>query len=109
VGAKTFDQSLLCLKPRGMMVLFGAASGPVPPFEIMRLNSSGSLFLTRPTLAHYVADAAEFKGRCDEIFDLLLKGKLTVRIDKRYALGDAHAAHDDLASGKTSGKLILIP
>ena len=109
VGAKTFDQSLLCLKPRGMMVLFGAASGPVPPFEIMRLTSSGSLFLTRPTLAHYVADAAEFKGRCDEIFDLLLKGKLTVRIDKRYALGDAHAAHDDLASGKTSGKLILIP
>ena len=109
VGAKTFDQSLLCLKPRGMMVLFGAASGPVPPFEIMRLTSSGSLFLTRPTLAHYVADAAEFKGRCDEIFDLLLKGKLTVRIDKRYALGDAYAAHDDLASGKTSGKLILIP
>lgn len=109
VGAKTFDQSLLCLKPRGMMVLFGAASGAVPPFEIMRLTSSGSLFLTRPTLAHYVADAAEFKGRCDEIFDLLLKGKLTVRIDKRYALGDAYAAHDDLASGKTSGKLILIP
>ena len=109
VGAKTFDQSLLCLKPRGMMVLFGAASGAVPPFEIMRLNSSGSLFLTRPTLAHYVADAAEFKGRCDSIFDLLLKGKLTVRIDKRYALGDAHKAHDDLASGKTSGKLILVP
>jgi NADPH2:quinone reductase len=109
VGAKTFDQSLLCLKPRGMMVLFGAASGAVPPFEIMRLTSSGSLFLTRPTLAHYVADAAEFKGRCDEIFDLLLKGKLTVRIDKRYALGDARSAHDDLASGKTSGKLILVP
>jgi NADPH:quinone reductase len=109
VGAKTFDQSLLCLNPRGMMVLFGAASGPVPPFEIMRLNSSGSLFLTRPTLAHYVADATEFKARCDAIFDLLLQGKLTVRIDKRYALGDARVAHDDLASGKTSGKLILVP
>ncbi|NBU57558.1 MAG: quinone oxidoreductase [Actinobacteria bacterium] len=109
VGAKTFDQSLQCLKPRGMMVLFGAASGPVPPFEIMRLNSSGSLFLTRPTLAHYVADAAEFKGRCAAIFTLLLEGKLTVRIDKRYALGDARAAHDDLASAQTSGKLVLIP
>jgi NADPH2:quinone reductase len=109
VGAKTFDQSLLCLRPRGMMVLFGAASGPVPPFELMRLNSSGSLFITRPTLAHYVADADEFKGRCNAIFELLLSGKISVRIDKRYELGDAKAAHDDLASGTTSGKLILIP
>jgi len=109
VGAKTFDQSLQCLRPRGMMVLFGAASGPVPPFEIMRLNSSGSLFLTRPTLAHYVADAAEFAMRSNAIFDLLLSGKLTVRIDHRYPLGHARKAHDDLASGKTSGKLILIP
>jgi NADPH2:quinone reductase len=75
----------------------------------MRLNSSGSLFLTRPTLSHYVADAAEFKARCDAIFGLLLSGKISVRIDKRYALGDARAAHDDLASGKTSGKLILVP
>ena len=109
VGAKTFDQSLQCLRARGMMVLFGAASGPVPPFEIMRLNSSGSLFLTRPTLAHYVADAAEFAMRSNAIFDLLLSGKLTVRIDHRYPLGDARKAHDDLASGKTSGKLIIIP
>jgi NADPH2:quinone reductase len=109
VGAKTFDQSLLCLRPRGMMVLFGAASGAVPPFELMRLNAAGSLFITRPTLAHHVADAAEFALRSKAIFDLLLQGKLSVRIDKRYALGDAHAAHDDLASGKTSGKLILVP
>jgi NADPH:quinone reductase len=109
VGAKTFDQSLQCLRPRGMMVLFGAASGPVPPFEIMRLNSSGSLFLTRPTLAHYVADAAEFSMRSNAIFDLLLSGKLSVRIDQRYPLGDARQAHNDLASGKTSGKLVLIP
>jgi NADPH2:quinone reductase len=109
VGAKTFDQSLLCLRPRGMMVLFGAASGAVPPFELMRLNAAGSLFITRPTLAHHVADAAEFALRSKAIFDLLLQGKLSVRIEKRYALGDAHAAHDDLASGKTSGKLILVP
>jgi NADPH2:quinone reductase len=92
-----------------MMVLFGAASGAVPPFELMRLNAAGSLFITRPTLAHHVADAAEFALRSKAIFDLLLQGKLSVRIEKRYALGDAHAAHDDLASGKTSGKLILVP
>jgi NADPH2:quinone reductase len=75
----------------------------------MRLNSSGSLFLTRPTLAHYVADATEFAMRSNAIFDVLLSGKLSVRIDHRYPLGDARQAHDDLASGKTSGKLILIP
>jgi NADPH2:quinone reductase len=109
VGAKTFDQSLLCLKPRGMMVLFGAASGAVPAFELMRLNAAGSLFITRPTLAHHVADPAEFAMRSKAIFDLLLQGKLSVRIDKRYDLADAHKAHDDLASGKTSGKLILVP
>lgn len=109
VGAKTFDKSLLCLKPRGMMVLFGAASGPVPPFELQRLNAAGSLFITRPTLAHHVADAAEFKSRSEEAFDLLLSGKLSVRIDQRYILGDAKIAHEDLASAHTSGKLILVP
>ena len=109
VGAKTFDQSLMCLKPRGMMVLFGAASGPVPPFELQRLNAAGSLFITRPTLAHHVADAQEFKSRSQEIFDLLLSGKLTIRIDQRYSLGDAKIAHEDLASAQTSGKLILVP
>ena len=109
VGAKTFDQSLLCLKPRGMMVLFGAASGPVPPFELQRLNAAGSLFITRPTLAHHVQDPEEFKGRCKAIFELLLAGKVKVRIDRRYALKDASQAHDDLASAQTSGKLVLIP
>jgi len=109
VGAKTFDQSLLCLKPRGMMVLFGAASGPVPPFELQRLNSAGSLFITRPTIAHHVQDAVEFRSRCADIFDLLLTGKIKVRIDKRYELKDAAQAHRDLASGTTSGKLVLIP
>lgn len=109
VGAKTFDQSLLCLKPRGMMVLFGAASGPVPPLELQRLNAAGSLFITRPTLAHHVAEVAEFKSRCQEIFDLLLGGKLSIRIDRRYRLGDAKIAHEDLASANTSGKLIVIP
>ena len=109
VGAKTFDKSLLALKPRGMMVLFGAASGPVPPFELQRLNAAGSLFITRPTLAHHVADTAEFNSRSQAIFDLLLSGKLSIRIDQRYQLSEAKTAHDDLASGQTSGKLILIP
>lgn len=109
VGAKTFDQSLMCLKPRGLMVLFGAASGPVPPFELQRLNAAGSLFITRPTLAHHVADPQEFKLRSNGIFDLLLGGKLSIRIDRRYRLGDAKIAHEDLASAQTSGKLILVP
>jgi NADPH2:quinone reductase len=109
VGAKTFDQSLLCLKPRGMMVLFGAASGAVSPFELMRLNAAGSLFITRPTLVHHVQDPEEFKARCSAIFELLLTGKVIVRIDRRYQLGEAKFAHDDLASSQTSGKLILVP
>ena len=109
VGAKTFDQSLLCLKPRGMMVLFGAASGPVPAFELQRLNAAGSLFITRPTLAHHVQNTDEYQFRCESIFEMLLSGRVTVRIDRRFPLEDAHEAHDALASGQTSGKLILIP
>ena len=109
VGATTFDKSLLCLKPRGMMILFGAASGPVPPFELQRLNSAGSIFITRPTIAQHVGDAQEFKLQSQAIFNLLPSGKLSLHIDRRYQLGDAKSAHEDLAGAQTSGKLILIP
>ena len=109
VGAKTFDQSLQCLKPRGMMVLFGAASGAVPPFELQRLNTSGSLFITRPTVANYIATKEEYRQRCESIFAMIAENKLDVRIGKRYALMDAPQSHDDLFSGQTTGKLLLIP
>ena len=109
VGAKTFDQSLSCLKPRSMMVLFGAASGPVPPFELQRLNSGGSLFITRPTLAHHVASNEELTMRAEAVFDLILDKQLVVRVGKTFPLSDAPQSHDELASGKTTGKLLLIP
>ena len=109
VGKDTFDDSLAALRPRGMMVLYGAASGPVPPFDPQRLNSAGSLFLTRPTLAHYVADRAELLWRAGELFEWLAKGELDVRIGGEYPLADARRAHEDLAARRTTGKLLLIP
>ncbi len=109
VGAATFDDSLASLKPRSMMVLFGAASGPVPPFDLQRLNASGSLFITRPTLGHYLANRAELEERMSAIFTSIAKGKLSIRIGVQYALADAAKAHDDLAGRGTVGKLLLIP
>jgi NADPH:quinone reductase len=109
VGAKTFDQSLRCLKPRSMMVLFGAASGPVPPFELQRLNSGGSLFITRPTIAHHVATNEELTMRVETIFGWIRSKKLEVRIGGAFPLSDAPRAHEALASGQTTGKLLLIP
>jgi NADPH2:quinone reductase len=109
VGAATFDDSLASLKPRSMMVLFGAASGPVPPFDLQRLNASGSLFITRPTLGHYLANRAELEERMSAIFTSIAKGKLSIRIGAQYALADAAKAHDDLAGRGTVGKLLLIP
>ena len=109
VGLKTFDKSLESIKTRGMMVLFGAASGAVPPFELQRLNSSGSLTITRPTLAHFVADRQEFVARSKDIFTLLLANKLSIRIDSSYPLEGARESHERLASGKSAGKLILEP
>lgn len=107
VGAATFDKSLTCLRKRGMMVIYGAASGPVPPFELQRLNASGSLFITRPTLAHYVATRDELLQRSNDVFALISSGALRIRIDSSYPLVDAPAAHQRLASGKSAGKLIL--
>ena len=109
VGKDTFDDSLAALRPRGMMVLYGAASGQVPPFDPQRLNSGGSLFLTRPTLVHYIADAAELRWRAGEVFDWIAKGELEVRIGGTYPLAEAARAQEDLASRRTTGKLLLLP
>ena len=109
VGKDTFDDSLAALRPRGMMVLYGAASGQVPPFDPQRLNSGGSLFLTRPTLVHYIADPAELRWRAGEVFDWIAKGELEVRIGGTYPLAEAARAQEDLASRRTTGKLLLLP
>jgi len=109
VGKTTFDNSLAALRPRGMMVLYGAASGPVPPFDPQRLNAAGSLFLTRPTMGHYLADRAELLWRAGELFEWLASGELNLRIGGEYPLADARQAHEDLAARRTTGKLLLIP
>jgi NADPH2:quinone reductase len=109
VGAATFDDSLRALRPRGMMALYGAASGPVPPLDPQRLNASGSLFLTRPTLLHYVADRDELLWRAGDLFSWIAAGELDVRVGGEYPLADAARAHEDLAARRTTGKLLLVP
>ena len=109
VGKDTFDQSLASLRPRGYLVLFGGSSGQVPPFDPQRLNSGGSLFLTRPTLVHYMATTEELRWRAGELFDAVRAGTLTVRVGATYPLADVGRAHDDLAGRRTTGKLLLIP
>jgi NADPH2:quinone reductase len=109
VGKDTFDASLAALRPRGLMALFGGSSGQVPPFDPQRLNSGGSLFLTRPTLANYTADRAELLWRASDVLGAVADGRLNVRIGLEYALAHAPQAHDDLAARRTTGKLILIP
>jgi len=109
VGKNTFDGSLASLRVRGTLVLFGGASGPVPPFDPQRLNAGGSLYLTRPTMGHYLRDARERRWRSDEIFAAAAGGSLKVRIGARYSLAEAGRAHDDLEQRRTTGKVILIP
>jgi NADPH:quinone reductase len=109
VGKDTFDASLAALRPRGLMALFGGSSGQVPPFDPQRLNSGGSLFLTRPTLADYTADRAELLWRAGDVLGAVARGELNVRIGLEYALAHAPQAHEDLAARRTTGKLILIP
>ena len=106
VGAATFEASLASLRPRGMLALFGAASGPVPPFDLQRLNA-GSLFVTRPSLGHYTASPEEMLRRAGDIFDFIADG-VDVRIHHRYPLADAAQAQIDLASRRTTGKLLLV-
>ncbi|RNL55022.1 quinone oxidoreductase [Arthrobacter oryzae] len=109
VGKDTFDGSLASLRVRGMLVLFGGASGPVPPFDPQRLNAGGSLFLTRPSMGHYLRDGQERRWRSDEIFAAAADGSLTVRIGARYPLAEAAQAHDDLEQRRTTGKVLLVP
>ncbi|MEV7967198.1 quinone oxidoreductase [Sphaerisporangium sp. NPDC088356] len=109
VGAATFEGSLASLRPRGMLALYGAASGPVPPFDPQRLNQGGSLFLTRPTLADYAATREELLGRADDVLGWVASGALKVHISGKYPLADAGKAHDDLEGRRTTGKLLLIP
>ena len=109
VGKDTFDGSLAALRVRGMLVLFGAASGPVPPVDPQRLNAGGSLFLTRPTMGHYLRDAAERRWRSGEVFAAAADGSLKVRIGARYPLVQAAQAHRDLEGRRTTGKVILVP
>jgi len=109
VGATTFDKSLNCLRPRGMLALYGQSSGPVPPFNPNILNAKGSLFLTRPSLGHYLLTREELLWRAGDILNWTLSGQLKPRIDRAYPLADAASAHRDLESRRTAGKLLLIP
>ncbi|GGK38987.1 quinone oxidoreductase family protein [Nocardia camponoti] len=109
VGAATFEQSLKSLRVRGMMALFGAASGPVPPFDPQQLSRDGSLFLTRPKLGDYTRDRTEFLWRATDVFDWIASGKLRFRIGATYPLADAEQAHRDLESRKTTGSIVLLP
>jgi NADPH2:quinone reductase len=109
VGAATFDESLASLRRRGDLVLYGSASGPVPPFDPMRLEGGGSLYLTRPTIRHYTATREELLGRARDVFQWIAEGKLEVRIGGRYPLEEARRAHEDLEARRTTGKLLLVP
>ncbi len=109
VGKTTFEGSLNCLRPRGYMVLFGQSSGAVPPFDPQILNAKGSLFLTRPSLGHYLLTRDELLWRAGDLFDWMAAGELKVRIDATYPLEQAAEAHRALASRATSGKLLLLP
>jgi NADPH:quinone reductase len=109
VGKSTFDASLASLRPRGYLVLFGASSGPVPPVDPRRLQAGGSLFLTRPTLAHYMATRQELLERSGAVFAAVAAGELKVRIGGRYPLDDVGRAHTDLESRRTTGKLLIVP
>lgn len=109
VGATTFDASLASLAVRGTLALFGAASGPVPPFDPQRLNAAGSVFLTRPSLAHFVRTGQEFSWRAEELFSVIARGDITVEVGGRYPLADAARAHEDLQGRKTTGSIVLVP
>lgn len=109
VGKTTFEGSLDCLRPRGYMVLFGQSSGAVPPFDPQVLNAKGSLFLTRPSLGHYLLTRDELLWRAGDLFAWMAAGELKVRIDATYPLEQAAEAHRALASRATSGKLLLLP
>lgn len=109
VGATTFDGSLASLARRGMLVLFGASSGPVPPMDPQRLNAGGSLYLTRPMARDYTATPEELRSRAGEVYEAITAGALSVRIGETYPLAEARRAHEDLQGRRSTGKLLLIP
>jgi NADPH:quinone reductase len=109
VGKSTWEGSLDCLQPRGLMVSFGNASGPVPPVTIGVLATKGSLYVTRPTLATYIATREELETRARALFDVVRSGKVKIEISKQYPLAEAAQAHRDLESRKTTGSIVLVP
>jgi NADPH2:quinone reductase len=109
VGKTTFEGTLQSLRPRGMFVSFGNSSGPVPPFAPLVLAQKGSLFFTRPSLAHYTSTTAELRARAADLFDWIAGGKLSVRISRTYPLADAAEAHRALEGRSTTGKLLILP
>jgi NADPH2:quinone reductase len=109
VGKTTFEGSLNCLRPRGLLALFGASSGPVPPFDLIQLSGKGSLFVTRPTLWHYIATRAELEWRAGDVLGWAAKGELKLRTEHLYPLAEAAQAQSDLEERKTTGKILLEP
>jgi NADPH2:quinone reductase len=109
VGKTTFDGSLACLRPRGMMVLYGGSSGPVPPFDLIQLSTKGSLFVTRPTMKDYTATREELELRAGDVLRWVNEGSLKLRLEHNYPLAEAAQAHRDLEARKTTGKVLLIP
>ncbi len=109
VGKSTFQGSLDCLRPRGLMVSFGNASGPVPPLDLLQLSQRGSLFITRPTLAHYTATREELEAAARELFEVMQSGQVKIEISATYPLAEAARAHRDLEARKTTGSVVLLP
>lgn len=109
VGATTFDKSLNCLRPRGFMILFGAASGPVPPLDLQVINVRGSLFVQRPSLNHHIATREELLQRAGDVLGWVRDGKVKLRIEHQFPLAQASEAHKALEGRKTTGKILLIP
>jgi NADPH:quinone reductase len=109
VGKTTFEKSLNILRPRGLMALYGASSGAVPPFDLIELAGKGSLFVTRPTLKYYTLTREDLVSRATDVFDAVAAGKLKVRMEHTYPLAQAQQAQIDIAARKTTGKLLLIP
>jgi NADPH2:quinone reductase len=109
VGKTTFEASLNCLRPRGLLALFGASSGPVPPFDLIHLSGKGSLFITRPTLWHYLATRAELEWRAGDVLGWAAKGELKLRTEFVYPLAEAAQAQTDMEDRKTTGKILLEP
>jgi len=109
VGATTFEKGLTCIRPRGVMALYGAASGPVAPLDLQLLNANGSLFVTRPSLNHHIASREELVQRSGDVLGWIRDGKLKLRVETTFPLDKAGEAHRALEGRKTTGKVLLIP